>query len=107
MYYSFILCLFQPVLTPYELEVMLKTADWQDVYPMDYYSDGGGSWTNYGVRHAAAVLPPLPPPHQLLVAPPSENYDSTVVCSTTGLSARCGGSGVAPVGSCCSNASKE
>eukprot|EP00603_Paraphysomonas_imperforata_P003923 CAMPEP_0114438116 /NCGR_PEP_ID=MMETSP0103-20121206/14405_1 /TAXON_ID=37642 ORGANISM="Paraphysomonas imperforata, Strain PA2" /NCGR_SAMPLE_ID=MMETSP0103 /ASSEMBLY_ACC=CAM_ASM_000201 /LENGTH=249 /DNA_ID=CAMNT_0001608613 /DNA_START=137 /DNA_END=884 /DNA_ORIENTATION=- len=48
----------KPVLTPYELEVMLKTADWKDVYPMDYYSGGGGSWANYGVKAAAPVPPP-------------------------------------------------
>ena len=36
-----------PVLSPYEAEVALNLAEWQEVYPMDFYRKGGGSWTNY------------------------------------------------------------
>lgn len=36
-----------PILTPYELEVALGLTAWRDVYPMDYYSKDGGTWTNY------------------------------------------------------------
>lgn len=38
----------QPLLTPYELEVMLQEAAWPEeaaAYPMDYYSSKGGPWT--------------------------------------------------------------
>ena len=74
----------QPVLTPYELEVMLKTTDWKDVYPMDYYSNEGGSWTNYGVKKAAAVasLPP-PVPH----------CDAEAAAAIVGHSSCCAGGG--------------
>ena len=36
----------KPILTPYELEVAMKETLWQDVYPMDYYSNDGGTWAN-------------------------------------------------------------
>ncbi len=36
-----------PLLTPYECEVALGTTAWRETYPMDYYSRGSGSWTNY------------------------------------------------------------
>jgi 2-(3-amino-3-carboxypropyl)histidine synthase len=36
-----------PLLTPYECEVALGTTAWREVYPMDYYARGSGSWTNY------------------------------------------------------------
>lgn len=26
---------------------MLGEADWKQIYPMDYYSNNGGAWTNY------------------------------------------------------------
>jgi 2-(3-amino-3-carboxypropyl)histidine synthase len=36
------------LLNPYELFVCLEQAEWQsDTYPMDYYSNSGGPWTNY------------------------------------------------------------
>jgi 2-(3-amino-3-carboxypropyl)histidine synthase len=36
------------LLNPYELFVCLEQADWEpDTYPMDYYSNSGGPWTNY------------------------------------------------------------
>jgi 2-(3-amino-3-carboxypropyl)histidine synthase len=40
----------KPVLTPYETEVCLGTAPWKDVYPMDFYSSEGGSWSNHKNR---------------------------------------------------------
>ncbi|KAL0485255.1 diphthamide biosynthesis protein [Acrasis kona] len=39
----------KPLLTPYEVEVALKTTEWKEVYPMDFYSANGGEWTvKYG-----------------------------------------------------------
>lgn len=40
------------VLNPYELYVALEETDWccgnnNNSYPMDYYSNSGGPWTNY------------------------------------------------------------
>jgi 2-(3-amino-3-carboxypropyl)histidine synthase len=37
----------RPLLSPYEAEVALQKTEWRDLYPMDYYSKGSGSWTNY------------------------------------------------------------
>lgn len=37
----------KPLLSPYEAEVCLQKTEWKEVYPMDYYSKNGGSWTNY------------------------------------------------------------
>jgi 2-(3-amino-3-carboxypropyl)histidine synthase len=37
----------KPVLTPYELFCCMNEASWQDAYPMDYYSQTGGPWSNY------------------------------------------------------------
>jgi 2-(3-amino-3-carboxypropyl)histidine synthase len=37
----------KPVLNPYELNVCLEEAPWRDVYPMDFYANQGGTWTNY------------------------------------------------------------
>ncbi|EKX37006.1 hypothetical protein GUITHDRAFT_160128 [Guillardia theta CCMP2712] len=36
-----------PLLSSYELQVALKTAEWQEVYPMDFYAQTAGSWGNY------------------------------------------------------------
>jgi len=36
----------KPILNPYEAEVALGKEAWRDVYPMDYYANGSGSWTN-------------------------------------------------------------
>jgi len=36
-----------PVLSPYELHVALGVTEWNDVYPMDFYSLQGGPWANY------------------------------------------------------------
>lgn len=38
----------KPVLSPYELEVCMDTAPWHEVYPMDYYSEDGGTWSVAG-----------------------------------------------------------
>jgi 2-(3-amino-3-carboxypropyl)histidine synthase len=36
----------KPLLTPYEAMVCLKEIQWQNEYPMDYYSnDSLGNWT--------------------------------------------------------------
>ncbi len=37
----------RPLLTPYEAEVALETTEWKEVYPMDFYSQNGGSWSVY------------------------------------------------------------
>ena len=37
----------KPVLNPYELHVCLEETAFSDVYPMDYYSNQGGPWSNY------------------------------------------------------------
>lgn len=37
----------RPLLSPYEAEVALKSTTWKDVYPMDFYSRNGGSWSVY------------------------------------------------------------
>ena len=37
----------KPLLSPYEASVALKTVQWQEKYPMDFYSnDSLGAWTN-------------------------------------------------------------
>lgn len=46
----------KPVLTSYELEVAMGTSAWLDVYPMDYYSGDGGSWSNSGVARASSAV---------------------------------------------------
>jgi len=45
----------QPLLNPYELEVALGRSEWLDVYPMDYYSDDGGVWSNGAQKAVRAV----------------------------------------------------
>lgn len=37
----------KPVLNPYELNVCLEETPWREVYPMDFYANQGGTWTNY------------------------------------------------------------
>src|ERR1700733_4459832 len=37
----------KPLLTPYEFFVIIKEVEWRAVYPMDYYSNNGGPWSNY------------------------------------------------------------
>jgi 2-(3-amino-3-carboxypropyl)histidine synthase len=38
---------YAPLLNPYEANVVLGTAEWKSLYPMDFYSKGSGPWTNY------------------------------------------------------------
>jgi 2-(3-amino-3-carboxypropyl)histidine synthase len=40
----------KPLLTPYEFEVCLGETEWQEVYPMDYYSQSSGPWSNSNNR---------------------------------------------------------
>lgn len=40
-----------PLLTPYEAHVAFGGRDYQAVYPMDYYSNKGGPWSNYGAKN--------------------------------------------------------
>jgi len=46
----------RPVLTVYELEVMVGESKWykeEDGYPMDYYKEGDHGWGNYGAGNGA------------------------------------------------------
>jgi hypothetical protein len=36
-----------PLLSPYEAEVALQQTVWASPYPMDYYAEQGGRWSNY------------------------------------------------------------
>jgi 2-(3-amino-3-carboxypropyl)histidine synthase len=36
-----------PVLSPFELFVCLEATPWREKYPMDFYSEQGGPWSNY------------------------------------------------------------
>lgn len=49
----------KPLLTPYEASVVFESVPWQEVYPMDFYSnDSLGPWTvNHGrnLRRKAAI----------------------------------------------------
>merc|ERR1711972_104187 len=40
-----------PLLTPYEAHVAFGEQAYADVYPMDYYSNKGGPWSNYGTHN--------------------------------------------------------
>jgi 2-(3-amino-3-carboxypropyl)histidine synthase len=56
----------KPILTPYELEVSLNEAVWSEVYPMDFYSNDGGTWGNMHhrliqVQHRAPSRAAAPP----------------------------------------------
>lgn len=44
-----------PLLSSYEAEVALGESTWLDVYPMDYYSDAGGKWSNYAAGNKQKV----------------------------------------------------
>merc|ERR1712048_623699 len=37
-----------PLLTPYEAHVAFGVQAYKKSYPMDYYSNKGGPWSNYG-----------------------------------------------------------
>ena len=34
----------KPLLSPYEAEVALRSTEWKEIYPMDFYSSDGGTW---------------------------------------------------------------
>lgn len=44
-----------PLLSSYEAEVALGESSWLEVYPMDYYSDAGGKWSNYNATNKQKV----------------------------------------------------
>lgn len=44
----------KPLLNPYEAFTCMNEIEWQQVYPMDYYSDAGGKWSNYFKRNEEA-----------------------------------------------------
>ncbi len=37
----------KPLLNTYEAHTAMNELEWQNVYPMDYYSYEGGAWSNY------------------------------------------------------------
>lgn len=37
----------KPLLNTYEAFACFNEIEWQSVYPMDYYSNEGGQWSNY------------------------------------------------------------
>jgi 2-(3-amino-3-carboxypropyl)histidine synthase len=39
-----------PLLNPYEAQVAFGAESWREVYPMDFYSNAGGSWTVYAKK---------------------------------------------------------
>ena len=39
-----------PLLNPYEAQVAFGAETWKDIYPMDFYSKTGGSWSVYASR---------------------------------------------------------
>jgi len=45
----------KPILTPYELHVAIGETAWQETYPMDFYSQDGGSWSIGGQNTALAA----------------------------------------------------
>ena len=46
----------KPVLSPYELMVCLDETEYRDAYPMDYYSQTGGPWSNYHAENRERQL---------------------------------------------------
>merc|ERR1712100_1485 len=40
-----------PLLTPYEAHIAFGEQKYKEVYPMDYYSNKGGPWSNYGAHN--------------------------------------------------------
>lgn len=42
----------KPLLAPYEFFVLSGAIEWRATYPMDYYSNNGGEWSNYFGRTA-------------------------------------------------------
>ena len=46
----------KPLLNTYEAFTCLNEIEWLPVYPMDYYSDEGGRWSNYFKKNQEAKL---------------------------------------------------
>ncbi|GIX60658.1 diphthamide synthesis protein, putative [Babesia caballi] len=44
----------KPILNPYEAFVAFKQEEYKSVYPMDYYSNAGGEWSNYTANRLVA-----------------------------------------------------
>ena len=83
-----------PLLSPYELSVALKTVEWKEDYPMDFYAnDSLGAWTpNHGKMRPTrrkATLPdgttekslpdikPVPSPEATIITPPTSVSDQS------------------------------
>ena len=46
----------KPLLNTYEAFTCLNELEWLPIYPMDYYSDEGGKWSNYFKKNQEAKL---------------------------------------------------
>lgn len=46
----------QPLLTSYELSICLGEGDFNDIHPMDFYSNLGGRWANYNNSNKSRKL---------------------------------------------------
>ena len=46
----------KPLLNTYEAFTCLNEIEWQENYPMDYYSEQGGPWSNYFRKYQEAKL---------------------------------------------------
>ena len=45
-----------PLLSSYEAQVALAASEWQQTYPMDYYSKAGGEWCNHGTAEKREAM---------------------------------------------------
>ena len=45
-----------PLLSSYEAQVALAASEWQQNYPMDYYSKAGGEWCNHGTAEKREAM---------------------------------------------------
>jgi 2-(3-amino-3-carboxypropyl)histidine synthase len=50
----------EPLLSPYEAMVCFERTVWKPVYPMDFYRENSGEWTNYHHRSGGAAIPGAP-----------------------------------------------
>jgi len=55
----------KPLLAPYEFFVLAGAIEWRATYPMDYYSNSGGEWTNYFGRITKSNWLVMKNPHEL------------------------------------------
>lgn len=46
----------KPILNPYEAYVVFNNEEYRKVYPMDYYANDGGKWSNYAANRNAAPI---------------------------------------------------